>query len=248
MTKKNFKLATVFSFVLISILIVSSIASAHVTVKPSESTAGSWETYTLKVPAEKESPTVKVTLKVPEQAELEQYQPVVGWKVTTDKDNTGKIKTISWEADKTGIGPGEFQQFNFVAKNPTESSDLAWDAFQYYSDGTVVEWTGDKGADKPHSITQIIDKSSNSISSGNDLSHEATSNSASNSSSAGPKNTGSLTTENAIVGQEGSLNTGNNDTKNSSGSSGMISLLMSIVALIVAIIAFGVSLGRRGHR
>ncbi|BBP87167.1 hypothetical protein BsIDN1_07850 [Bacillus safensis] len=51
---------------------------------------------------------------------------------------------------------GQFQQFVFVAKNPEKAGEAAWDAYQYYKDGTVVEWTGDKDADKPHSITNIV--------------------------------------------------------------------------------------------
>ena len=39
--------------------------SAHVTVKPATSDIGSWETYTIKVPVEKNVATTKVTLKIP---------------------------------------------------------------------------------------------------------------------------------------------------------------------------------------
>ena len=50
--------------------------SAHVTVKPATSDIGSWETYTIKVPVEKNIATTKVTLKIPSGVEFQQYEPV----------------------------------------------------------------------------------------------------------------------------------------------------------------------------
>ncbi len=52
-----------------------------------------------------------------------------GWKVTLDKDASGKTKTITWTATDEGIAAGQFQQFNFVAKNPDKEGQAAWDAF-----------------------------------------------------------------------------------------------------------------------
>ncbi|MDR0269080.1 DUF1775 domain-containing protein [Paenibacillus sp.] len=137
------------------LLLFSGIASAHVTVKPTASQPGAWETYTIKIPSEKEIATTKITLKAPEGVELMQYQPVQGWKTTTEKNNSGKISSITWTATDDGILAGEFQQFNFVAHNPDKETEVAWDAFQYYKDGSIVEWTGDKGSESPHSITKI---------------------------------------------------------------------------------------------
>ncbi|MEW4371107.1 YcnI family copper-binding membrane protein [Paenibacillus kandeliae] len=136
-------------------LVFSGIASAHVTVKPATSATGAWETYTLKVPSEKDIPTTKVTLKVPENLSFKQYQPVPGWKVTTEKNDAGEVSTVTWEAESGGIEDGQFQQFVFVGQNPEQDSDLAWDAYQYYSDGSIVEWTGAEGSDSPHSITVV---------------------------------------------------------------------------------------------
>lgn len=53
-------------------------ASAHVTVSPATSTTGAWETYTIKVPTEKNIPTTKVTIKTPKGVEIESYEPVPG--------------------------------------------------------------------------------------------------------------------------------------------------------------------------
>ena len=157
MLKKN---ALLFiSAVTLSLVGFTATASAHVSVKPAESAAGSWETYTMKVPVEKNEPTTKVVLKMPAGVEFQQYQPIPGWKTSVSKHND-KAVSVTWEAKDGGIQPGQFQQFTFVAKNPEKSGDAAWDAYQYYKDGSIVEWTGDEKADTPHSITKITKSAS----------------------------------------------------------------------------------------
>lgn len=156
MKKILVKISKVVIPAVISLFFFSSIASAHVTVVPKTSATGAWETYTLKVPVEKEVATTKVTIKAPAGVEIMSYQPVPGWTYSSDKDAAGKVKSFTFDATGEGILPGQFQQFVFVAKNPDKATKAAWDAFQYYKDGSVVEWTGDEGADSPHSITDIV--------------------------------------------------------------------------------------------
>ncbi|WP_433945238.1 YcnI family copper-binding membrane protein [Paenibacillus sp. SN-8-1] len=149
------KLTAVFSAAIAGTLLFAGLASAHVTVKPSTSKPSAYETYTIKIPVEKDIPTVKVAIKVPAGVDFKNYQPVPGWKVETAKDNAGRITTVTWAAEgDNGIEPGQFQQFNFVAKNPDKDTTIAWDAYQYYKDGSIVEWTGD-GGDSPHSVTTV---------------------------------------------------------------------------------------------
>ncbi|AYV18063.1 YcnI family protein [Bacillus velezensis] len=147
------------SAVTLSLVGFTATASAHVSVKPAESAAGSWETYTMKVPVEKNEPTTKVVLKMPAGVEFQQYQPIPGWKTSVSKHDD-KAVSVTWEAKDGGIQPGQFQQFTFVAKNPEKSGDATWDAYQYYKDGSIVEWTGDEKADTPHSITKITKSAS----------------------------------------------------------------------------------------
>ncbi|MDM5188177.1 DUF1775 domain-containing protein [Bacillus sp. DX4.1] len=159
MKKTNKLLISMFSIV-VAMGLFSLPVSAHVTVKPATSGAGSWETYTIKIPVEKDMPTTKITLKMPEGVEFQQYEPVPGWKVDEQKDASGKIKSVIWEATGEGILPGQFQQFTFVAKNPDKTQKAAWDAYQQYKGGDIVEWTGDEGADNPHSLTTITKSTS----------------------------------------------------------------------------------------
>ncbi|WP_114497748.1 YcnI family protein [Fontibacillus phaseoli] len=162
---------TLCSTVVASLLLFSGLASAHVTVKPGVSAPGAWETYTIKIPVEKDIPTVKVSLKMPEGLDFKQYRPVPDWKVELTKNESGKVTVVTWSAEGEGIGPGEFQQFDFVGKNPAGEASLAWDAFQYYSDGSIVEWSGEEGADTPHSITKVTADADAGSSNGSDSGH-----------------------------------------------------------------------------
>jgi uncharacterized protein YcnI len=148
-TKISFATVIIFGF-------FSSVASAHVKVNPKTSATGEEETYTVKVPVEKEVASTKFTLKMPSGVEFDSFQPVAGWNFSSQKDSDGKVSAITFESTDKGILPGQFQQFVFVAKNPNSAQKVTWDAYQYYKDGSVVEWTGDEGSESPHSITDIV--------------------------------------------------------------------------------------------
>ncbi|MNW25955.1 hypothetical protein D3C74_27130 [compost metagenome] len=109
----------------------------------------------MKVPVEKEIPTNKVALKVPDNVDFKQYEPVPGWTVAIDRNAAGKVDTVTWTAQGDGIEAGQYQRFSFVAVNPSGDADVTWNAFQYYADGSIVEWTGGEGSQRPHSITKV---------------------------------------------------------------------------------------------
>ncbi|WML48069.1 DUF1775 domain-containing protein [Neobacillus sp. PS3-34] len=138
------------------LFLFGSFVSAHVTVNPQTSATGAWETYTLKVPVEKDIPSTKVTLKIPSDVQFMSYQPVEGWNISIKKNSKGIVKSVTFEAIGDGILPGQFQQFVFVAKNPEYAGKAAWDAYQFYKDGSIVEWTGKGSTQTPHSVTNII--------------------------------------------------------------------------------------------
>ncbi|SIS49830.1 YcnI family protein [Alicyclobacillus vulcanalis] len=132
-------------------------ASAHVVVSPdtpNPPTAGGFEQYTMRVPCEKSVPTVKIVLKLPKGASWVAYEPVPGWKVSESQVNGQTL--VTWQATNGGIQPGQFQSFSFLATNPKQPGVYAWDAFQYYRDGSIVPWTGEPGSPTPHSTTQIV--------------------------------------------------------------------------------------------
>lgn len=149
-------ISKIFLPTFLGLFLFGSIASAHVEVTPKTSTTGEEETYTAKVPSEKDVPTTKFTIKIPSGLDFDSFEPIAGWNFTTQKDSNGKVKSITFETTGQGILPEQFQRFVFVAKNPDKATKVTWDAYQYYKDGSVVEWTGDEGSDTPHSITNIV--------------------------------------------------------------------------------------------
>lgn len=152
-------IVSTFSKVIIAsftgVFLFAGAASAHVSVQPAASTPSAWETYTIKVPVEKDIPTTKVVIKIPDGVTFVNYQQVAEWEVTLDKGSSNTVQTVSWTATGEGILAGQFQQFTFVAKNPESETDIAWDAFQYYKDGSIVEWNGKEGSATPHSVTKV---------------------------------------------------------------------------------------------
>lgn len=150
MNRLSRKIMTLFAPAAATLLLFAAVASAHVTVAPAESSPGAWETYTLKVPSEKDVATIQVDLRIPAGAEFKQYEATPGWDVTIDENK------VSWIANGEGIQKGQFQRFYFTAKNPDTAGDIAWDAYQHYADGSLVQWSGEAGTETPHSITSIV--------------------------------------------------------------------------------------------
>lgn len=215
-----------------SLLLFSGIASAHVSVNPSTSTPGAWETYTIKIPVEKDIPTMKVSLKIPDVVDFKQYQPVPDWKVSTEKDSSGKVSSITWTAVDEGISAGEFQMFNFVVQNPKEDASLAWDAYQYYNDGSIVEWTGAEDSATPHSVTLITTAPASLPSEGGAV----------NNGAHGDHDTSTGTPS---VEDQPSNVSDHSEPSETTSTLNIVTMIISIVALILSIIALIKALNNR---
>ncbi len=136
-----------------TMLAVSAPAWAHVVVSPEEVAAGDYETLTVSVPTEKEVPTTKIRVEVPEGFLLSGVQPVPGWEYAFEEDG-GVITAVTWSGGE--IGPREFQQFLVQAQAPEEPGEYPWRAIQTYGDGSVVEWTGPPDAEEPASVVEVV--------------------------------------------------------------------------------------------
>ena len=156
-------------------------AYAHVAVKPNEVGIGSFQTFTIGVPVEKDVPTVGLRILIP--AGLEHVSPNVkpGWKITIKKDSDApdaKVTEIEWTG---GVIPsGQRDDFFFSAKATSTPYTLQWKAYQNYQDRSVVAWTlssseqpkkedGSPDFSKfgPYSETNIVDDLSDKSSTGN---------------------------------------------------------------------------------
>ena len=142
-------------FVLLTLLVIPSIAFAHAVVFPKTSTPGAYEKYVLRVPNERDVPTLKVELHFPTGLRVVSFADVPGWKLQVLTDSAQRITGAVW----TGVLPKErFAEFPFVAVNPKDSTSLAWPTYQTYANGERVEWTSpDTAAKTPVSTTRIAD-------------------------------------------------------------------------------------------
>ncbi|MDF2720689.1 MAG: nuclear export factor [Paenibacillus sp.] len=149
------RVATIFAICLIAMTLFAGVASAHVTVQPAETTQGSYEVFTVRVPTEKEVPTIKVEVRFPAGVTVSRFEPKFGWKYDITKDGSGKITSVIWSATGDGLSATEFGDFKMSGKVDSDAKDLLWKAYQTYKDGSVVEWVGAAGSDKPASVTKV---------------------------------------------------------------------------------------------
>lgn len=134
----------------------AGVASAHVTVNPSDATAGSYAKLTFRVPVESDTAsTVSVQVSLPTDHPFASVslQPVPGWTATTKTTTfdpplqTGKfnlteaVSSITWTADDgVGVKPGQFQEFSISVGPVPDVASMTFPATQTYSDGSVVNW------------------------------------------------------------------------------------------------------------
>jgi uncharacterized protein YcnI len=149
------KKSLMFTLVMLLTLGFAGLASAHVTVQPKEAPAGSFQVFTVRVPSEKESATTLVKVAIPEGVDVTRFEPKSDWTYDTEKNAGGKITSVTWKAAGAGLGATEFGEFRMQGKVADNAKELVWKAYQTYSDGEVVEWTGAPDADKPASVTTV---------------------------------------------------------------------------------------------
>ena len=158
-------IAAVISGVLALALMLAPAAMAHVTLQPSEASAGGFARLDVRVPNEKDDEgTVKVVVQVPDGFASVSYEPVPGWdaKVTMEKaptpiesegeQATEQVSRVTWTGDGNQgiVGPGQFQDFGLSAQIPDKpGTTLTFKALQTYEGGEVVRWIGAPDSDEP---------------------------------------------------------------------------------------------------
>jgi uncharacterized protein YcnI len=133
-------------------LLAARPALAHAVVYPQTSTAGAYEKYVLRVPNEKGVPTTRIEIRFPSEVRVVSFADVPGWRLQVVTDKAGRVTGAVWTGT---LAPQRFVELPFVAVNPKSSATLVWPAFQTYSDGDRVEWTGAENARNPASYTRI---------------------------------------------------------------------------------------------
>jgi periplasmic copper chaperone A len=139
-------------------------ASAHVTVNPRDATQGGYAKLAFRVPNEKDdASTVKLEVTLPADAPIASVsvKPVPGWTAVVEKAQlatplkvhdtalTEAPAKITWTATgaDTAVKPGQFQEFE-ISAGPLPAVDrIVFKALQTYSDGDIVRWIEEPGAD-----------------------------------------------------------------------------------------------------
>ncbi|SFJ01904.1 Uncharacterized protein YcnI [Paenibacillus sp. UNC496MF] len=155
---KRMKKLSVIGAALMPLFLFASMASAHVTVQPKQTTQGSYEVFSVRVPSESENVTttgVKVT--VPDGVAISRVEPKAGWKYDLElAPDTKAVKSVTWTAEGAGLAQTEFTDFRISGKVADDAAQLVWKAYQTYSDKSVVEWVGADGSDHPASVTAVV--------------------------------------------------------------------------------------------
>jgi uncharacterized protein len=157
-------------------LALATAASAHVTVSaPGATRGGGDQQITFRVPVEKDSDTVGLTVALPSDTPIASVlvDPVPGWThtqktaklakpiVTDDGTITTAVTEIDWTAQPGhGLQPGEYGSFTILAGQLPDAPSITFRALQTYADGSVVRWNevaapGSKNA--PENPAPVLD-------------------------------------------------------------------------------------------
>jgi uncharacterized protein YcnI len=109
--KKNLLFATL-------VVLVPSLAMAHVSVRPRASKPGVEEQYTVRVPTEGSVATTHVVLDIPADVTVLEVLPAEGATFETAKQGD-RITSITW---RKAIPPKASAEFAFRARNPPRKS------------------------------------------------------------------------------------------------------------------------------
>lgn len=125
-------------------------AFGHAIMSPSIVPTKESQQFTLSVPTEEEGQTTnKIVLTVPAGFAVDSFEAAPGWTREVKATGTGEdavVNTITWTGGK--VPTEEDSVFRFNA-SVSKAATVTFGVRQYYSDGTVVDWSGAEGSDTP---------------------------------------------------------------------------------------------------
>ena len=160
------KLRTIAAAVAAGALAAPAAASAHVTLQPKAQTAGAYTVVNVRVPNERDdAATTKVRVLFPDGIYSVSYAAQAGWRIsvkksplatpvqTEDGPITEHVTSVTFRGTGKGLGriaPGQFKEFPLSLQMPDQpGATLAFPAYQTYSGGEIVRWTGAAGSKTP---------------------------------------------------------------------------------------------------
>jgi periplasmic copper chaperone A len=154
-----------FAVALAGMLVLPSLAQAHVSLHPNEVPTGSFATLQIRVPNESENAnTVKLAVQFPPGFLDVSPEYMPGWSAkvvttklakpvkTADGEVTEGVKEVIWtgHGEQGEIPPGQFLAFPISTEIPGKAGEvLAFKVLQYYDDGEVVRWIGGPESEQP---------------------------------------------------------------------------------------------------
>ena len=136
------------------VLMTTGIVRAHVSVLPAEAPPDTNQTFSVRVPNEKDDQgTVKVRVELPAGLTVSRFQPKPGWTRDIEKNGQGQMTAVTWSG--AVIAPAEFEDFVFQARTPKEGSSVSFKAHQTYQGGETVEWVNAAGQDRPAPVLAL---------------------------------------------------------------------------------------------
>jgi len=129
-------------------------AAGHVQVRPAEAAPADTTRFTLLVPNEEASPTVRVDLQIPDGVVPVAFSTTPAWTRAERRRADGSLAVVSWRGS---LAAGEFVEFSFLATTPARDGPVAWPTVQVYRDGTIARWIGPPDSDEPAPVTEISD-------------------------------------------------------------------------------------------
>ncbi|WP_405855601.1 YcnI family protein [Streptomyces sp. NBC_00090] len=236
-----------------SVVLLSGTAFAHVSVQPQgEAAKGGYATVNIKVPNERDNAsTVKLEVNFPLDHPLASVmpQPVPGWKAEVTKSKLSKplelhgkkineaVSKVTWTADGSKIGPGQFQQFPLsLGRLPEDTDQLVLKAIQTYDNKEVVRWIEEpkEGADEPQNPAPVLKLSAASAD------HHG-------GGAATPSASATTDAKSGHDDKAGGHEEKTAATSSSSSSSDTTARILGVIGILVGIagVAFGVLAGRR---
>ncbi|MDR7383635.1 YcnI family protein [Promicromonospora iranensis] len=139
------------------LVLLPTVAYAHVTVNPDSTAADSYSSLTFRVPTESDTEsTEKLVVDLPTDTPFLSVTPrsLPGWDVEVEVETLDEPfevegatvdeapARITWTAEKGNeVPPHEYQEFAVrVGALPEEGTEIVLPAHQTYTDGTVVDW------------------------------------------------------------------------------------------------------------
>jgi uncharacterized protein YcnI len=140
-------------------LAIATNAYAHAEVSPPVALAKAGQWFTLAVPTEKETATTtKIEVTLPRGFSIDSFAPTPGWTRNVKSTGSGEetvVQKVTWSGGK--VPTEEDAVFQFLA-SADSAKTYTFAVRQFYSDGTVVDWSGPESSDTP--APQVETKSS----------------------------------------------------------------------------------------